>query len=62
MEHQEIINFLDIPNTPNQPSKFRTRNWVEVNYELRGTCNIDGQIRFKCQCYGQIYTIIVMHI
>ena len=49
MEHQEIINFLDIPNTPNQPSKFRTRYWVEVKYELRGTCNIDGQIRFKCQ-------------
>ena len=23
-----MINLLD--NTPNQPSKFRTRNWVEV--------------------------------
>ena len=27
MEHQKIINVLD--STPNQPSKFRTKNWVE---------------------------------
>ena len=31
MEYQKIINLLD--NTTNQPSKFRTRNWVEINYE-----------------------------
>ena len=29
MEYQKIINLLE--NTPNQPSKFRTKNWVEVN-------------------------------
>ena len=29
MESQKIINFLD--NTPNQPSKFKTKNWVEIN-------------------------------
>ena len=29
MEHQKIINLLD--NTPNQWSKFRTKNWVEIN-------------------------------
>ena len=29
MEYQKIINLLD--NTPNQPSKFRTKHWVEVN-------------------------------
>ena len=34
-------------NTPNQPSKFRTKNWVEVNDESRGTYNVDSQIRFK---------------
>ena len=34
MEYQKIINLLD--NTTNQPSKFRTRNWVEINDELRG--------------------------
>ena len=35
MEYQEIINLLE--NTQNQPSKFRTKNWVEVNNESRGT-------------------------
>ena len=33
MEHQKMINLLD--NTPNQPSKFRTKNWVELTDELR---------------------------
>ena len=37
MEYQKIIYLLD--NTPNQPSKFRTKNWVEIND--------DSQIRFK---------------
>ena len=34
MEYQKIINLLD--NTMNQPSKFRTRNWVEINDESKG--------------------------
>ena len=29
MECQKIINLLD--NTPNQLSKFKTKNWVEIN-------------------------------
>ena len=29
MEYQKIINLLD--NTPNQPSKFKTKNSVEIN-------------------------------
>ena len=33
---QQIENFLD--KTSNQPSKFRTKNWVEINFESRGTC------------------------
>ena len=36
-----------LDNTPNQPSKFKTKNWVEVNDELRGTYNKDIPIRFK---------------
>ena len=28
MECHEIINLLD--NTPIQPTKFRTKNWVEI--------------------------------
>ena len=45
MEYQKIINLLE--NAPNQPSKFRKRSWVEVNDELRGTYNINIQIKFK---------------
>ena len=28
MEYQKIINLLDI--APNQPTKFRKKNWVEI--------------------------------
>ena len=35
MEYQKIINLLD--NTQNEESKFRTRNCVEINDELKGT-------------------------
>ena len=35
MEYQKMLNLLD--NASNQPSKFRTRNWVETNDESRGT-------------------------
>ena len=33
--------------TPNQPSKFRTKNWVEVNDKSRKTYNANSQIKFK---------------
>ena len=36
-----------LDNTPNQPSKFRTKNWVEINDDTRGTYNKDSQIKFK---------------
>ena len=29
MKYQKIINLLD--NTTNQQSKFKTKNWVEIN-------------------------------
>ena len=45
MECQKIANLID--DTPNQPSKFRTRNWVEINDESRGTYNVNSQIKFK---------------
>ena len=45
MEYQKIANLID--DTPNQPSKFRTRNWVEINDESRGTYNVYSQIKFK---------------
>ena len=44
MEYKNIANLLD--NETNQPSKFRTRNWVEINDESRGTY-ISSDIKFK---------------
>ena len=43
MEYQ--TNLLD--NAPNKPSKLKTRNWVEINDESRGTYNTNAQIKFK---------------
>ena len=36
-----------IDDASNQPSKFRTKNWVEINDKSRGTCNVNSQIKFK---------------
>ena len=44
MEYQKIANLLD--NALNQPSKFRTRNWLEINDESRGTYT-GNEIKFK---------------
>ena len=44
MEYQKIANLLD--NVSNQPSKFRTQNWVEINDESRGTYPVNRQIDF----------------
>ena len=45
MEYQKIRNLLD--DSSNKTSKFRKRNWVEINDKSRGTYNDDKQIRFK---------------
>ena len=45
MEYQKITNLLG--NTWNQPSKFRTKNWVELNDESRGTYNTNSLIKWK---------------
>ena len=45
MEYQKIANLL---NTElNQPSKFRTKNWVEINDDISGAYSSNKQIRFK---------------
>ena len=36
-----------LDNTPNQPSKFRRKNWVEVNGDARGAYNTNSQIKLK---------------
>ena len=45
MEYQKLSNLID--DTSNQPSKFRTKNWVEINDESRGVYNVNSQIKFK---------------
>ena len=45
MEYQKIANLID--DASNQSSKFRTKNWVEINEESRGTYNVKSQIKFK---------------
>ena len=45
MEYQQIINLL--ANTPSQTSKFRTKYWVKINDNTRGTYNKNSQIKFK---------------
>ena len=45
MEYQKTANLID--GVSNQPSKFRTKSWVEINVESRGTYNVNSQIKFK---------------
>ena len=49
MEYQKIANVLD-NNLSNQPSKFRTKNWVEINDESKESYSANSDIRFKKQC------------
>ena len=49
MGYQKIADLLDNKvalSASNQPSKFRTRNWVEINDESRGTYT-SNNIKFK---------------
>ena len=54
-----------LENTPNQSSKFRTKNWVEINDDARGTYNTNSQIKFKTSMlnsslcdYSDAYTLV----
>ena len=50
MEYQKTANLLDKEvalSASNKPSKFRTRNWVEINDDIRGAYSPNKQIRFK---------------
>ena len=64
MEYQKIANLID-DNTLNQPSKFRTRSWIEINDESRGAYNVNSQIKFKTTMlksslcdYGDAYILV----
>ena len=45
MEYEKISNLLD--DASNKTSKFRTKNWVEINDDSRGAYNIGSPVRFK---------------
>ena len=45
MESQKLANLLD--SASNKPSKFRKRNWVEINDDIRGGYSPNKQIRFE---------------
>ena len=63
MEYQKTSNMLN--DASNQPSKFRTRNWVEINDEARCIYSPNKQINFKTSMlrsilcdYGDVYILI----
>ena len=43
MEYRRKIKSLN--NTPDQPSKLRKKNWVEINHDLHGTYSTNSQIK-----------------
>ena len=62
MEYEKIINLLD--HVPSQPSKFRTKNWIEINDQSIGVYN-GGDIKFKTTTlksslcdYGDAYILV----
>ena len=63
MEYQKIENLIE--DASNQPSKFRTKNWVEINDESRGTYNVNSQFKFKTTMlksslhdYSDVYILV----
>ena len=63
MEYQKVINLLD--NTPNQPTKCRTKNWVEINDDSNEKYNTNSQIKFKTSMlrsylcdYSDVYILV----
>ena len=63
MEHQRIINLLG--DIPNQISKFRIKNWIEINDQSRGVYNTNSDIRFKTTMlksslcnYSDVYILV----
>ena len=48
MEYEKIANLLD--NSSNKTSKLRTKNWVEINDQSRGTYNDENKSNLKQLC------------
>ena len=63
MEYQKLANLID--DASDQSSKFRAKNWAEINGESRGTYNANSQIKFKTKMlksslcdYSDAYIIV----
>ena len=63
MEYQKMINFQN--NTTHQSSKFRTKNWAEVNDGTHVNYNANSQVKFKTAMlkpnlwdYGYLYILV----
>ena len=63
MEQQKIANLID--DASNQPSKFRTKTWIERNDESRGTYSVNSQIKFRTTMlksslcdYSDVYILV----
>ena len=63
MEYQKAMSLLN--NQTSQPSKFRTKNWVEINNDSRGPYNTNSQIKFKTTMlklslynYNDVYILV----
>ena len=61
MEHQKTANLLN--DEANKPSKFRTRNWVEINDEVRGAYSQHKQIKFKTSIHiSRRYIVMYIYL
>ena len=55
MEYQKVANLLN--SELNKPSKFRTKNWVEIN-DVRGVYSPTKQIRFKTAMLSDAFILV----
>ena len=54
-----------LDNTPSKPTKFRTKCWIEINDDSRGTYKVNSQTKLKTSMlrssdysdYSDAYTI-----
>ena len=63
MKYQKLINLLG--NTPNLPTTFGTKKWVEINKNGLGIYNTNSQIKLKTSMlnsglcdYSDVYTLV----
>ena len=46
MGNQKVANLTDRESS-SEPSKFKTKNWIKIYDESRGTYHVNSQIKFK---------------